>query len=187
MTRLLKQHWNSLVVVAACLMAMFSRFVIIPPYGLNSGQWYHFGTFVVAIAIGLWLVPVSLWSKKKYVFRWWLLSGVCAIASILVFLHYTSIIDSWTVTYFKNDRVVVGSTLTPDAKAYKKQLAEKGEPVDDLSLLRDYAGRTDAVWQMDDIDRRSHSLAYWYLGVLMSLGSAVVTVTQAAYSQSNSK
>ncbi len=151
----LKERWNKLFVFAASLMAILSAFIIPPPYGIDKQGWYKYGVFLVALASGLWLVPIHAWSRRTHSWRWWCAATVISCLSIPAFLHYTSLIDQWTVPFW-NQRVVVGSVLTEDARAYKATLIEQNRPSDDLSLLGLYGGRTSDIWEQRSISEREH-------------------------------
>jgi hypothetical protein len=180
----IKTHWNKLVVFATCVVALLGRFLIVPPYGLDERAWYKYGIFLVAVLTGLWLVPMNAWSQKKYRWSWWLAAGILAICSTVVFLHYNTLLEEWTVPYFRESKVIVGRQLTPDATAYTQLLMKQGEPIDDLRLLQKYAGDTAAVWQTSEIFRRERVITTWYLAALLLLASSVITVTQAIYTLS---
>lgn len=173
----LKENWNQLSVFASALGTLFSTFLVGPPTGGAETAWYRFGTFLVALLTGLWLVPLSKWSAGRFVWRWWTAAGVCVVLSTAAFLWYSDRIDNWTVPYWRDRRVVIGEHLTPDALNYQKSSGE----TDPLRLLKSYAGDAAAVWDEKEIATRQRILLASYLAVLLLLASAVVTVSQAAY------
>jgi len=161
---------------------MVGGFLVAPPYGLDTEGWYKYGVFLVTILAGLWLVPIRAWSQKKFMWRWWMVATSLAVISTAALLYYTSLLDSWTVLYFRTDRVVIGKTLTSDARIYASAMRLRGEPVDDLRLLQEYGGNASSVWDPNEITGRQRLLTYWYLSSLLLLSSAAITVTEAVYS-----
>jgi hypothetical protein len=173
-----KNIWNRLVVAATALMTQFSGFVAIPPAG---EQWFNFGRFLVAVAIGLWTVPFVGFDKKRHQLPWFALTVALVVPATAGVLHYNSLLDRWSVEYFQQERIVVGGTMTDDARQYRDQLLKANQPTDDLTVLRKYGGNAAAVWLPGEIARRSESLTRWYLATLFMLASVVVCLAQTIF------
>jgi hypothetical protein len=176
----LRKYWNRCVVFGTALMTLFSGFVAVPPVGTGDTL-FKFGNFLVAILSGIWLFPLSRFARREYSWRWWLISVVFAVASTAAFVHYTNLLEKWSVPYFHEKRWVIGETKTEDAKKFCADQTKKGQQLSDLELLRWYGGNSSAVWEQKELDDRQHSLAGWYLAALLMLSSAVITVSQAMY------
>ena len=159
-------------------MTQFSGFVATPPAGQ---QWFNFGRFLVAVAVGLWVLPTERLKKRKDAAVWFGATALLAAAAIACVVHYSWLIERWTVPYFQNERAVIGATLTRDAAAYREGLQQAGQPSDDLTLLRKYGGDAGAVWEAEEIGRRSNRLTVWYLTALFILASVVVSLAQMIY------
>lgn len=185
MLGIIRARWNQLIVFSTAVMALLSRFVFAPPYALRQQVWYKFGGFFVALAVGLWLVPVKLWASRKQLRGWWIAAVCLAILSCSSFLLYTSLIERWSLPYFRDERVVIGSTRTPEAERDAAILSKDGSEVDDLRLLRYVDGDPYQVWRGKEITRRSYILTGLYLCTILLLASAIITVTQAIYCASN--
>jgi hypothetical protein len=180
----LKKNWNKLTVFGTCLATMLGGFLVTPPYALTTQGWYKYAVFLLALLSGLWLVPITKSSPAKYKW-WWAISILLAITSTGTLLRYTSLLDAWTVVYYRSERVVIGKTLTSDAKAYADSMRLRGEQINDLRLLQEYGGDASAVWDAGEIAARQRALVYWYLGSLLLLSSAAITVTQAVYASTS--
>ena len=181
MLEMLKDRWNALIALATVLATGFAKFLIPPPTDTAQNAWFNYGIVLTAIAIGLWLVPMTLWNERRQVWRWWSLAGVFALVSVIAVTKYISLFDEWTVPYFGEERVIVGNHLTTDAERYRQKIIQQGLPADDLTLLRDYGGKSYAVWTRESVQTRAELLRDWYLGTLFVLASTVVTVAQASY------
>jgi hypothetical protein len=175
----MKQYWNRLVAFAAALMTLFAGFVIAPPGAGGKNLWFNYGRFLVALLAGLWLLPMHSWTSRQYAWRWWAAAAVLAVASGMAVVHYNQLLDRWTVVYFQDQRVVIGQNYTDDAQKWRADELQAGRPLDDLRLLKSYAGDAAAVWE--DVLERQEKLSLWYLAVVLLLASAVITVAQAGY------
>jgi hypothetical protein len=173
-------------VFATSIVTLISPFLISPPNRLQGEAWFKLAVFVVALVTGLWLIPMKIWSRRAHLWRWWAAAGLMTALSVTIFLHYASLLDRWTILYFGDQRLVVGDEkhLTEDADAYKRRLTTQG-PVNDSFLLRQYAGDPSKVWWESDIVKREHVIVAWYMGALLLLASAPITVAQAVYCASS--
>lgn len=178
----LKQNWNRFVLFAASLCTLFSTFVVLPPAGGGEKLWYRYGSFLVALLTGLWFLPVKNWCSRSAAWYWWAGAGAFAILSATAFISYNDRLERWTVPYWRDRRAVVGEHLTDDARVYR---SSSQQYLNDLQLLKSYAGNAEAVWRSDEIYARQQRLALLYLATLLALASAVVTVAQAAYCLNN--
>jgi hypothetical protein len=114
----LRQNWNKLALVATSIMTALSGFVIHPPSGGGKDIWFSYGRFLVAILVGLWLYPIQRWSAKQHAGAWWLMTVVFSVASFAIFWNYNSRLEAWSIEYFRSDRVVVGTQLTPRQRTF---------------------------------------------------------------------
>lgn len=177
----LKNSWNKLVAGGSVIFAAFKGFLAVPSYGIDEQSWYHYGAFFTALITGLWLVPIVRWSKRRYSGHWWIAATLFVILSVLTFFRYSSLLDRCTIVYWKDRRVVIGQTLTPDAQVFTNQQQGAGLPTDDLTLLQFYGGNPFAVWSSKEIEWCKRDLTLWYLGSIVALASSVLLVAQATY------
>ena len=177
----LRENWNKLVLFATSIMTALSRFVVQPPSGGSKDIWSDYGTYLVAILAGLWLLPMRRWAAKRHALRWWIVAACFAIISFGTFRGYNGRLERWSVVYFGSDRIVIGSRLTTEAQRVRDSETAAGRPAGDLDLLRDFAGDVQAVYDQADVDNRQSSLELWYLGSLLTLASSIITVSQAIY------
>jgi hypothetical protein len=177
----LGKYWNSFVQFAAALCTLFSSFLVAPPSGGGENPWFKFGKFLVAVCIGLWFVPERTWGLRKHRWKWWLVAFLLAIASFGSVLYYTDLLDRWSFPYWRDQRVVIGQTLTDDAQRDLERLRKDRPSTTPIDLLRQSVGDPTQVWLRDEIESRQRILTLLFLVTMLLLASTVVSVSQAAY------
>ena len=176
-----RKHWSSFVAFAAALMSLFSGFLVAVPSSGGENHWYEYGKFLVAVCIGLWLVPEHTWNRRKHKWAWWTSALLLIILSSGFVMGYTKLVNSWSVLYFRDQRVVIGKTLTSDREKARQLVLAAGRLPSDLELLQQVLGDAKRIWSRDEIDSRQFKLTLVYLTALFLLASTVVTVAHAAY------
>ena len=84
-----RKHWSSFVAFAAALMSLFSGFLVAVPSSGGENHWYEYGKFLVAVCIGLWLVPEHTWNRRKHKWAWWTSALLLIILSSGFVMGYT--------------------------------------------------------------------------------------------------
>lgn len=177
----LNKHWNKLGVVASAIAAALAGFLALPPVGLTDAAWSKFDVFLITLIVGLWLVLTNRWKLRRHVRYWWFAALLMVSLCIGSVLTYSAILDEWTIPYWRDQRVVIGSTRKPFAVEQAKLLEEKHLPADNASLLQKFSGRVTDVWNEDEIAERGRQLEVIYVGTVFLLASALITVLQAVY------
>lgn len=177
----LSKYWNSFVQFAAALCTLFSGFLVVPPSAGSENPWFKFGKFLVAVCIALWFVPERTWGRRKHRWKWWFVALLLAVGSFGGVLYYSDLLDRWTRPYWRDQRVVIGQTLTEDAQKDLERLRKERPSTTSLDLLRQSAGDPTQVWLREEIERRQRLLTLFYLLTMLLLASTVVAVSQATY------
>jgi hypothetical protein len=175
------RSWNSFVSSGAAMCALFSEFVIAVPSGGGENLWFKYGKFLVAVCIGLWFVPGRVWSLRRHRWKWRFIAFALAVCSLVSVLRYTEIVRSWSVQYWRSERIVIGETLLPDAQKYLEKLRARRPSATPRDVLDDSAGDATRVWVVGEIETRARTITLLYLLTLFLLSSSVVTISQAAY------
>lgn len=162
-------------------MSLFSDFLVNVPLDGEANHWYKFGKFLVAVCIGLWLVPENTWNRKTHKWRWWTTACVFLVLSIAVVFKYADLVDKWSVAYYKDERLVIGKTLSPTGEGDRKKIVASGGVPYNLTLLQRALGDSKRVWVPEEVDQRQHVLTILYLVAVLVLASTVVTVAHAVY------
>jgi len=148
-----------------------------PPVGISEQQnkvWVRLGQFVVAVLVGLVFVLALKWGRKRHANRWWIVSSAALILSIAAFFVYQHLLQSWTCNYF-DVKVVVGTTYTQPGQNYINR--NPGIPCD--TLVEDFLGRTEEIWENQTINRRRLILAGTYVACLPLFTICLIGVIQA--------
>jgi hypothetical protein len=177
----IRKYWSTFVAFSAALMSLFSGFLVAVPETSGENPWYKYGKFLVAVCIGLWFVPEHTWNLRKHKWAWWTSAIVLVIFSSGFIVGYTKLVNSWSVLYFRDQRIIVGKTLTSAGEEDQQLLRISGRTPSDLELLQRVLGDAKRVWDPDEIESRQFKLTLVYLATLFLLSSSVVTVAQAAY------
>jgi hypothetical protein len=176
----IQTRWNVFAHGATAIGAILAGFLLPPPIAGDGTRWVRFGTFAVAAFLGLLYVPMHRWNARSAAGGWLLIGAVflCAGAGVLYGYEVVSH-DQFTVPY-ANTRVVHGSRMRGDAMRYQDSVARAEHRVlGDSELLMDYAGQIDEVWDPSDRGGRERYVGLIYLGALLLLATAVVTIVQA--------
>ena len=148
-----------------------------PPVGTQASDqklWLRLGQFIIAVVLGLVFLASRRWRQPRHAIWWSCTALFCLVLGVAVFFRYQQLTLAWTASY-AGQKVVVGSALTPAGQAYVQ--VNPGISVEDLVL--DFAGRTDAIWTADSINRRRLVLAGIYAGCLPLFTICLIAVVQA--------
>jgi hypothetical protein len=174
---LIGKYWNSFIHLATILCTMFSGFLVAPPSAGAENPWFKFGRFVIAVCIGLWFVPERVWRLHRHMWKWWIVAILFACSSFASVVYYTDLVDRWSVPYWRDQRIVIGQTLTPKARAW----VQTSPSATALVLLQAAAGDPTQVYLSEEIETRQRTLTFFFLLTILLLACTVVTVSQAAY------
>jgi hypothetical protein len=89
----LTARWNLLTGIATPICTCIGGFLLLPPLDLSGGV--KFGVFAVTLLIGLWLVPVQLYSTPRALPLWVASATAFVVLSISAFVLYNRVLDGW--------------------------------------------------------------------------------------------
>lgn len=172
----LKEIWGPLAQAAIWIFGIVGSFILQPPVTANQTQWPSLAKFIIAVCVGLLVVPGFLLRKKKH-WLWWELAAVvfvaAAIGSIFVYQHLT---DSSTCTY-QGQLVVIGKMYTPHGAEYAKE--NPGISCGDL--IDQHVGKVEDVWMKDSIDSARLKLLASYLACMPLFTIGLMSLLQGIY------
>jgi hypothetical protein len=181
-------RWNALIAIAASIGACIGAFLLVPPVGEGGSAWSKFGVFAVALFIGLWLIPLQLYSSRKSVKVWSAIAILLVVSSVVGYFLYSSKLNEWTFEYAPGQVVVAGANRAKWALDFCEDGRRRGKTVTDKDLLFQAGGNFADVWpDPGDREHRTQVLLELYLAELLLLASAVVTVAQATYCASSTE
>jgi hypothetical protein len=177
----LTDRWNLLGVAATAICTCISGFLILPPIDYGRDNWAHFGVFLVTAFVGLWSVPVTVWTSRRTVKLWVLATVFFVTLGTFSYFFYDRKMGLWTFEY-GGQREVAGSRLSKGAENVKTDLTQAGRSATNHDIAWEMGGNFAEVWtDTDTRDRRLHWLLELYLAQLLLFASAMVTVVQASY------
>lgn len=178
-----ESKWSILLQGSTWIMVLLAGFVLEPPVWdfQQNLIWYRFAHFVVAVVVGLAFIPVTRWSTSRDTWRWFIVSVVLLVAGVGSFFGYQTARETWTVEYAKK-LVIVGSTYTIDALAYKERVKmEENREVSDKDLVMDAAGNREKLWDVQEIRARGRILGGLYILTVALFALTIISVIQAVY------
>lgn len=178
-------RWNLLTGIATSLCTCIGGLLILPPLDYSSdygrAAWSKFGVFAVTLLVGLWLIPIQLYSSRKSLKLWVAGAAFFVIAAVGAYFAYNTTLDRWAFPY-AGGLVVAGPNLSPQAAQTRRDWIRLGRTVTNADLLWQYGGNIADVWpDLDERNHRTYLLLELYLADLLLMASAIVTVAQASY------
>jgi hypothetical protein len=172
-----RKSWLVLAQGALWLGGILGSFLLPPPVGTQASDqklWLRLGQFIIAVVLGLVFLASRRWRQPRHAIGWSCTALLFLLLGVVGFFRYQQLTLAWTAGY-AGQKVVVGSVLTPAAQAYVQ--SNPGISLEDLVM--DFAGRTDAIWTGDSINRRRLVLAAIYAGCLPLFTICLIAVVQA--------
>jgi hypothetical protein len=175
--RQVRKGWLVLTQGALWLGGILGGFLLPPPVGILASDeklWLRLGQFIIAVVLGLVFFASRRWHQPRHAL-WWSGAALLFLAiAVAVFFRYQQLTLAWTANY-AGQKVVVGSVLTPAGQAY----TQKNAGISSEDLIMDFAGKTDAIWTPDSINRRRLLLAASYVSCLPLFTICLIAVVQA--------
>lgn len=175
----IKKTWGLVTQLAVFIFGVIGSFLLPPPGWVSSGgdtTVVRLTQFVVTVLVGLILLLVRKWSKKKHVRRWVVLTVVSLAVSISTFFAYQYLLDTRTCQY-ADQTIVIGTSYTQHAASYVGENANSTC----ASLLEDFAGKAEDIWTRDSINTSRYILAGTYVLNLPLFTICIIGVVQALY------
>jgi hypothetical protein len=172
----LKEIWGPLAGAATWIFGIAGSFLLPPPVIANNGQWPNFAKFIIAVCVGLLVVPGFLFRRQKAWIGWEVMAVLffaVAVGSIFAYQHLT---DSTTCTY-QGALVVIGKTYTPHGAEYVKE--NPGISCGDL--IDRHVGKIEDVWTKDSIDWARLKLVGTYIACMPLFTICIMSLLQGIY------
>lgn len=169
-------NWSALFAISGFVLAVVGAFLVPPPF--NENVVLPFSKYLIAILIGLILIPASIYKERTNLTLW-----VCLTVALLVIgttdvVAYSRNEDKHTQMYAER-RVVTGSNLLPAAKVALDRLTHHGKvPVSDADLIGTAGGKVDTIWPQSEITWNGELLEMQYVIGSVCFGLAIVTLLQ---------
>ncbi len=175
--RFIQSQWKKLLPIAAFIMGTIGSFWISPPYTPGSDKaeaLTHFAKFIVAVVVGLMILPMLKKSDKKVHAPFWgKVAAASLIAGIIAFFAYQYLLGEWTLVHNKKF-LVIGSAVKPDVEEFVRN----NPSMTNWELLRYAAWNPWNIWTAESILHRRLVLATMYV-----LFTPLFAVTMVAVAQ----
>ncbi len=168
----LKRGFARLSQYGAAILGIIGGFWLPPPVGSDGAVIAKFAKFILIVIAGLVLVPARRWNPR----RAWIVSATSLVLSIVAFLLYRYLVESWTCMYFEVPVVIANPENLTDVA--RNHLAQNSNLPCEL-LLEEFGGQADLVWSKHALIIRRFSLAAVYLVCLPFLVVCLISVVQA--------
>jgi hypothetical protein len=175
-----KDRWNQLVALAVVLVTALSGFVLVPPATELQTSHLELGRFVIAGAVGLWMLPMMRWGRRRHAWRWWSAGAVLLVTTVATVLAYQSLRSRSTFPYF-GERRLKGEHLQPVAQRFADSAARSGTVLSDSGLVYEAAGNNAQVWPPRELELAERRLVVRYLIALLVGASTIIVITQALF------
>ena len=170
----LRRRWASLVQAGIAVLGIVGSFVLPPPVsGPGEPVWSRLAQLVAALLIALMFVATRRARRRGRV-RWpWVALASLALA-VSTAVGYDHLTRTWSCVY-DGSRVIVGDEYTDKGREYRGQ--DPGAACE--TVIQDFAGRVDDIWQAEGIRRRQSVLAAVYVGAVALFTICIVAVVEA--------
>jgi len=170
----LRRRWASLAQAGIAVLGIVGSFVLPPPVsGPGAPVWSRLAQLVAALLIALMFVATRRTRRGgTAVWPWVALASLgLAVGTAVGYDHLTR---AWSCVY-DGSRVVVGDEYTDKGREHR------GKDPDAAceTVIQDFAGRVDDIWQAEGIRRRQSILAAVYVGAVALFTICIVAVVEA--------
>lgn len=176
--RWIVKYWKQLLPVAGWVMATIATFwnPPLPDLPGESKTYVSFARFVVAVFLGVMILPMRRWSFRRHAWLWGGIAAVALVCGVVAFFGYQSQQQEWTTTY-NGKLIFVGSELTEWAAKFK--VAHPDEATKE-ALLESAAGNPKLVWTEKSINRCRLILCAVYVLAMPFFAVAIIATAQVA-------
>lgn len=185
--KFITSQWKKLSLSAAFIMGSIGSFWVNPPYTPGSSKaetLTHFARFVVAIVVGLMVLPIINKSDKKaHALFWGKIAAATLIISVAVFFVYQKRFGEWTLyhTVRQNDKdekklLVIGSKN--DIRDDVKEFVRENPSLSNRELLQNAAWKPSYIWKEEAILHRRLILSAMYVIFTPLFAIVMVAVAQ---------
>lgn len=181
--------WKTLVPVATLIMGTIGNFWVPPPPG-PAGEvegsdriFFYFAQFVIAILLGLMVLPMMKWCcLKRHAWFWGKVAAAVLVAGIVAFFSYQNLLGDWTVVH-DGRRMYVGSEVKPEVAEFVRRHLSMSKS----ELLENAGWDPRLIWTENSLARRRLVLAVFYVLCAPLFAVAIVSVAQIVYCSSSAK
>lgn len=171
----IRSDWNLLWSLGALFTSVLAGFLQPPPppsYGSPDEGITRIAQFAVTIVAGLVLVFGTRFRRKKDMIRWAIVSGLCLLIAIGLYITYMQLIDSYTAQY-NAARIVIGPQDALQSRY------EDGLPGSIEEVILDHAGNVYEIWDRHSIEERRTRLRCLFLLTLPFFTVSMVSLVLA--------
>jgi predicted tellurium resistance membrane protein TerC len=177
--RWMVKYWKQLLPVTGWVIATIATFwnPPLPDLPVESKTYVSFARFVVAVFLGIMILPMRRWSFRRHTLLWGGIAAAALVCGIAAFFGYQIQQQEWTTTY-NGKLIFVGSELTEWAAKFK--VAHPDEATKE-ALLESAAGNAKLVWTEKSLNRCRLILCAVYVLAMPFFAVAIIATAQVAF------
>lgn len=174
----LKKKWNQFASSSVVIFTIAITFMISPPLLTieDSSKIDWFVKFLIACTIAIFTIPLlkkSNHTDNKFWQRFAYISFACMLLTIGSYTYY---LNNWSVKWYFNKKITIGSTMNEEAKKLKLE-----EQINEEKLVKMRLGETTTIWPESEIKIRFYILNGLYILSFLLLAGFVISIIQAIY------
>lgn len=171
--------WTAVLQFIAAITGLVVTFVVKPPSLADQNlESAYLPMLNVICGVIFLFVLVFARRNRRLVHspRMSFIAVVAVIAASASVIFYLWTANLWSCSTYQGDRLVIGSSLSPDASRY----AAKNHLTDCADLIDEYARATDFIWSGTEMRKRYFLLLAWFLANVVLFTSAIIVAVEAA-------
>jgi hypothetical protein len=172
----LRSQWEFIGQVATWLVGSVGGFLQAVPYVYpeQNGSTLSLGSFVVRILVGLLLVPILRFNRRRHTYFWFAATLALLAAGLGAFFRNQDVIAQ-CVTNYASERVLKGRDDTP----WTKEQRTADPNVTDAQLLdRQNVSRRERIWTANSIAGCERDIQIWYVVSLPLFALCIMCLLQ---------
>ena len=172
----LRSQWEFIGQIATWLVGSVGGFLQAVPftYPDQNGSTLSLGSFVVRILVGLLLVPILWFNKRRHTKVWFAATLALLAAGLISFFRNQSVVAD-CVTDYSGQRVLKGREDTPWTKG---QRAADPSVTDAQLIDRQNVSRRERIWTADSIAGCERDIQIWYIVSLPLFALCIMCLLQ---------
>ena len=156
------------------MLGIVGTFVLPPPVSIpGEPLWRRLAQFVAAVLIALMFVATRRVRSRGRALWWWIALASLGLAVLAAF-GYDHLTRAWSCLY-DGSRVIVGDEYTSQGREYRRQDSSTACE----TLIQDFAGHVEDIWQSRGIRRRQSMLVAVYVSAVALFTICIVAVVEA--------
>lgn len=182
---ILKSRWNYFAQAGVMIITILGTFLVTPPMLSYSSESRveSFSRFIITSLLAFLYIPLKGKSAKRHYISWYRVAGICFISGILAIAVYAGLLKNWSVRYYHDKVLVIGSNMFPEALENKLRLANELYPkmVDNELFVKSRGGETRSIWPQQELTVHFYLMSALYILCAILIGGFIVTIIQAIY------